>query len=38
MGFVICNLSLYEITAWEPCILFYTDILTDNAARQLHCW
>jgi len=35
-GFIlVCNLSLFEITEWEPCMwLLNTDIL----ARQWRCW
>jgi len=38
-GFIlVCNLSLFEITEWEPCMwLLNTDILVGNAARQWHC-
>jgi len=38
MAFLVCNLGLFEITVWEPCMwLLNTDILADNAARQWHC-
>ena len=39
-GFVfVCNLGLFEITEWEPCMwLLNTDFLAGNAARQWHCW
>ena len=39
-GFIlVCNMSLFEITEWEPCMwLLNTDMLAGNAARQWHCW
>jgi len=39
-GFIlVCNLSLFEITEWEPCMwLLNTDIFAGYAARQWHCW
>jgi len=37
--FLVCNLGLFQITEWEPCMwLLHTDILAGNAARQWHCW
>ena len=37
--FLVCNLGLFEITEWEPCMwLLRTDILAGYAARQSHCW
>jgi len=33
MDFLVCNLGLFEITEWEPCMrLLNTDILAGNAA------
>jgi len=32
---LVCNLSLFEITEWEPCMcLMNTDIFAGNAAGQ----
>jgi len=34
-----CNLGLFQITEWEPCMwLLNADILAGNAARLWHCW
>ena len=36
-GFIlVCNLSLFELTEWEPCMwLLNTDFFAGNAANRL---
>jgi len=39
MCFFVCNVGLFQITEWKPCMwLLNADILAGNATRQWHCW